>query len=123
MYDSIIVTMGQQMIKEKGGLLAFIRWFELSFEVETSYWMHKSRNKPQHDVLYVYVVICGRIYYRCMYGGHYLPGSGATGQLAPGAEETHVTFPFIILSGPLVKAPGKIERKGFQGFRYSSKIF
>lgn len=122
MIDGIIVTFGQEMIKEKGGLLAFTRWFKQVFEFETGYWMHKCKHAPKYDVQYVYISICGRIAWRCQYSGHYPAGSNI-GQLMPGAEETPVDWPYIVLSGPLIDAPGKINRKGFQGFRYTQKIF
>lgn len=122
MAEGIAVTMGREMIAEKGGLLTFIRWFESTFNDEEGYWMHKCKNKPrQDDLLYVYVIICNRVYYRCMYGGyHKLVG---TGQLRPGGPDVPVEWPYIVLAGPLIKAPSKIIRPGFQGFRYTTKLF
>ena len=120
--DAITVTFGRQMIEDKGGLLKFVRWFEGIFENEESYWMHKCKNKPQHDdLLYVYVSICNRIHYRCIYGGYH--SHGGAGQLFPGGPEVETDWPHIILAGPLVKAPHKIVRPGFQGFRYTTKLF
>jgi hypothetical protein len=120
--EGIAVTFGREMIAEKGGLLTFVRWFESVFQDEESYWMHKCKNKPRHDdLLYVYVSICNRVHYRCMYGGYHSPGSA--GQLIPGGPEVEVEWPHIVLAGPLVKAPTKIIRPGFQGFRYTSKLF
>jgi hypothetical protein len=122
MADGIAVTMGKEMIAEKGGLLRFIRWFESTFVDEEGYWMHKCKNKPkQDDLLYVYVIICNRVYYRAMYGGYH--AAGGAGQLFPGGPEVEVEWPHLILAGPLVKAPHKIIRPGFQGFRYTTKLF
>jgi hypothetical protein len=119
--EGIAVTFGREMIAEKGGLLTFVRWFEGVFAFEDDYWMHKCKNKPQHDILYVYVIVCNRVHYRCMYGGYHPPGG--TGQLMPGGLCVDVNWPHIILAGPLVKSPTKIFRPGFQGFRYTTKLF
>ena len=122
MPEGIAVTMGREMIAEKGGLLTFVRWFQGVFENEEDYWMHKCKNKPRYDdLLYVYVVICNRIHYRCMFGGYHFPG--IYGQLLPGGPNVAVPWPHIVLAGPLVKAPYKIIRPGFQGFRYTTKLF
>lgn len=120
--EGIVVTFGREMIAEKGGLLTFIRWFENIFQNEEDYWMHRCKNRPKYDdLLYVYVIICNRLYYRCMYGGYH--GAGATGQLLPNGPAEEMPWPYIILVGPLVKAPEKIIRPGFQGFRYTTKLF
>jgi hypothetical protein len=120
--EGIAVTAGREMIADKGGLLTFIRWFEGIFKEEESYWMHKLKNKPRYDdLLYVYVIICNRVHYRCMYGGYHSPG--ATGQLIPDGPNVPVEWPHIILAGPLIKAAEKIIRPGFQGFRYTTKLF
>ena len=122
MAEGIAVTMGREMITEKGGLLTFIRWFESTFNDDEGYWMHKCKNKPrQDDLLYVYVIVCNRVHYRCLFGG-YFPAGGA-GQLLPGTPEVEVEWPHIVLAGPLVKAPYKIIRPGFQGFRYTTKLW
>lgn len=120
--EGIAVTFGREMIAEKGGLLAFIRWFEECVSGEDSLWLHKCKNKPQFDdLLYVYVIIANRVYYRCYYGG-YEKGDSA-GQLTPNGPSEIITWPRIILAGPVEKAPHKIIRSGFQGFRYTTKLF
>lgn len=120
--EGIAVTFGREMIAEKCGLLAFIRWFESVMSDDEDYWMHKCKNRPVHsDLQYVYVIICNRIYYRCYYGGY--QSGGTTGQVRPGCPTEYITWPRIILAGPLIKAPEKIIRPGFQGFRYTTKLF
>ena len=120
--DGIVVTFGKEMIKEKGGLLRFIRWFEEVMATEESYWMHKCKNRPKYeDLLYVYVIICGRVYYRCHYGGY--EKADTTGHLTPGGPSVEIDWPRIVLAGPLVRAKRKIRRPGFQGFRYCTMLF
>ncbi len=122
MAEGIAVTMGREMIQEKGGLLKFVRWFESTFDHEEGYWMHKCKNKPKNEnLLYVYVIICNRVHYRCMYGGYH--SANTTGHLQVNGPIEFITWPRIILAGPLVKAPHSIIRPGFQGFRYTTKLF
>lgn len=119
--EGIVVTCGAEMIKEKGGMMKFIRWFENCFVDESSYWLHKCKNKPKHDILYVYIIILGKVRYRAQFGGY---GRTAMAYLHPeDSEMSEIPWPHLILGGPLVKAPEDIEFKGFQGFRYCSKLF
>jgi len=120
--DGICVTFGKEMIAEKGGLLRFIRWFEHCMKDEDDIWYHKCKGRPSNeDLLYVYVIICNRVYYRCLYGGY---EKGKTeGYLHGDGDIEVITWPRIILAGPFEKAPIRMIRKGFQGFRYCTKLF
>lgn len=123
MPEGIAVTWGRDMIAEKGGLLAFMRFFESCMQDEGSIWYQKCRNRPGKDkfLQYVYIIVHNRVHYRGFYGGHrtepvecYL-NSWSSRQL--------ITWPRIIIAGPIVKAPEKIIRPGVQGFRYTEKLF
>ena len=122
--EGIAVTWGKDLIQEKGGLLSFIRHFEKSMATEDSTWFQKCRNSPTRDILYVYIIVCNQVRYRCYYGGH------ATGETEIWNGDGHswssrsvISWPRIILAGPYEKAPFKIHKKGFQGFRYTTKLF
>lgn len=119
----IAVTFGKKMIEDKGGLLKFLKWFESCLRFEDSYWMQRCKNKPKYDdLLYVYVIICNRVHYRCIYGGY---EKGETQGFLQGSDDkiSTIAWPRIILAAPLVKAPVKIYRGGFQGFRYTTELF
>ena len=122
MAEGIAVTFGKDMIVEKGGLLSFIRWFEFNMSDENGLWYHKMKNLPTRDIIYVYIIICNRVYYRVSYGGFVKAGTKAF--LTPNSKEkTEMPWTSVALAGPLVKAPRKIVRPGFQGFRYTTKLF
>jgi hypothetical protein len=116
---AIAVTWGKDMINEKGGLLAFIRHFEKNMDSEDDIWYQKSRNKPQCDIIHVYIIVCNIVRYKLIYGGY---ATGETeifnGNGHSWSRRTTITWPRLILAGPFVKAPYKIKMKGFQGFRY-----
>lgn len=121
MPEGIAVTFGKEMIEEKGGLLRFIRWFEGAMKTEDELWLHKCRLKPKFEnLLYVYVIIANRVHFRCYYGGY---GTTSMGHLQPDGPLVEVPWPHVILAGPFEKAPYKIIRPGFRGFRYTTKLF
>ncbi len=123
--EGIAVTWGKDMIEEKGGLLSFIRYFESVMKDEDGIWMQKCKNKPQfEDLLYVYVIVCNQVRYRCYYGGYAKGETEAwNGDGYSWSSSKIITWPRILLAGPFEKAPYKIIRKGFQGFRYTTKLF
>jgi hypothetical protein len=120
--EAIVVTFGRDMILDKGGLRPFIRWFEECMASDDRFFLHKCKSKPKHeDLLYVYIIICNRVYYRCYYGGH---SHGDTNvELVPGSGTEVINWPRIILAGPVIKTKQKIVRGGFRGFRYATKLF
>lgn len=121
--EGVVITFGREMIAEKGGLRAFIRWFELCMNDQDGTFMHKCKNRPKYeDIRYVYIIIYNRVYWRCFYGGH--DASPTTAFLFPDdIIRAPIRWPRIYLAGPLVKAPDKIIRRGFQGFRYCEALF
>jgi hypothetical protein len=120
--EGIVVTFGQDMIKEKGGLKEFLYWLETCLRDETSFFLHKCRLKPIHEIDHVYIVIANRLYGRAYFGGW------ATGPTLvfthPGAAKTvEITWPRLYLAGPIERAPFKRTLRGFRGFRYCTKLF
>jgi hypothetical protein len=120
----IAVTWGKDLISEKGGLLSFVRFFEKCMQTEDDVWLQKCKNAPKLDIIYVYIIVCNQVRYRCFYGGH------ATGQTSIRTGDGHswsrsslIMWPRLILVGPFKKAPVKIIRPGFQGFRYTTQLF
>lgn len=120
----IAVTFGRDMIAEKGTLREFLYWFEDCVRTENGLWIHKCKNRPTQDIIYVYVIIYNRVMYRCFYGGYHKEKRDAYTITRDGGHKVfQVDWPFIYLAGPFVKAPKKIVRPGFQGFRYTTELF
>lgn len=125
MPEGIVVTFGKKMIEEQGGLKIFLQAFQktLSEYDEGRYWMHTCSNFPNTEVDHIYIVVANRLYGRVFCGGYHrnasadIIGYGATG------KQKLMDKPFIILSGPFEKCPYKRMLKGFQGFRYCTKLF
>lgn len=119
--EGIAITWGKDLIKEGGGLLAFIRDFEESFKDENCIWLQKCKHKPKKDslLLYVYIILCNQVRYRCFYAGWDI---GPT-NVRNGTVVKQVNWPRILMSGPFEKAPIKMHFRGFQGIRYTTKLF
>lgn len=124
MPEGIAVTWGKDLIQEKGGLLAFIRYFEKTMNTENDHWLQKCKNAPKHDIIYVYIIVCNQVRYRLYYGGHRTcTATIHNGDGHSWSSREVISWPHIVLAGPFVKAPFKIHRSGFQGFRYTTKLF
>jgi hypothetical protein len=123
--EGIAVTWGKDLIKEKGGLLSFIRYFEKLMSDEDGLWLQKCKNKPKHDdLIYVYIIVCNQVRYRCYYGGYETgPRNIWFRDGNSWSSKQLIHWPRIVLAGPFVKAPKKIRFSGFQGFRYTTKLF
>lgn len=80
-------------------------------------WNHSIGSKPTREVLYAYITILGKIRYR---GNIAAWEPGGEKQFNDGRKRTAKHW--LILSD-LIKAPKEIECKGFQGFRYTEKLF
>ena len=125
MPEGIVVTFGKVMIAEQGGLIRFIKNFEevISEHESGHYWMHTCSNFPKVEIDHIYIIVANRLYGRVYCGGFQrnhskdVVGYGATG------EQKLMDKPFVILSGPIQKCPFKRKLKGFQGFRYCTKLF
>lgn len=120
--EGIVVTHGREMIKEKGGLYTFLHWFETIMSDDGDVWYHSCKNSPIHDIIYVYFIVENRLKYKGFYGGHSSKPTKAF--TTPGAKQrTDFIRPHIIVGGPIEKCPYERELRGFQGFRYSEKLF
>ena len=123
--EGIVITWGKDMIQEKGGIRDFIRYFSLIMKEENSYWLQRCRNKPTYvDLLHVYIIVANRLYGRCFYGGYETGQTNiSNGDGRSWSVSNVITWPRIVMGGPFEKCPFKRTLKGFQGFRYCTKLF
>ncbi len=125
MPEGIVVTFGQQMINEQGGLKTFLETFQatMSDYDNGGYWMHTMSNFPKLEADHIYIIVANRLYGRVFCGGYNrnheanVVAYGATGL------QKLMDKPFVILSGPFERCPFKRTLRGFQGFRYCTKLF
>ena len=124
--EGIAITFGQEMMEEQGGFLHFLKKIHetLAGHEEGDYWMHKCSNLPRIEVDHIYIIVANRLYGRVYCGGYKKPDKAnpKRGFTADGREQ-EITWNYIVLSGPFERCPFKRTLKGFQGFRYTTKLF
>lgn len=121
--EALIITVGAKMYGENGyrhWLKHFLEAMEPRHQTEMYYWF-KQGNQPKNDksIRYVYLCIGGKIRYRVYYAGSHGEGSIQFDN----KSEPMYGKAWVLVAGPVERAPMKIEMKGFQGFRYSEVLF
>lgn len=114
--EAIIVTFPLVFFREYT-TVNFVRDF-LGMNKDETYWICKMGNKPRVEVPYCYIIVGNRIRYRANIAG-FEPG----GERDFGDGRIQTARNWMLLTAPVIKAPYKIERRGFQGFRYTEIIF
>lgn len=125
MPEGIVVTFGKKMISEQGGLKNFLEAFLQTmgkYELG-SYWMHTCSNFPKFEADHIYIVVANRLYGRVYCGGYQRNATADVIAYGATGEQKLMDKPFVILSGPFEKCPHKRVLRGFQGFRYCTKLF
>src|SRR6478752_5179156 len=133
MPEGIVNTWSEDLINQRHGMEEFCRIFERSMRGDDGLWYNKALRPPKHDIIYVYIIVAGVLKYRCYYGGYSTQQKPSRIKEAnkPMKDWHHyswalwhtVLFPHIILAGPIEICPFERELKGFQGFRYCTKLF
>ena len=116
----IIVTLPMRFFEEYD-YRKYIREHEAMNDPENdSCWFRVMKNLPTWDVLYVYTCYGGRIRHRTNFGwlvrNEHLAFTRPEGGIRDFGKANAV-----VMVGPYVKAPIRIQQKGFQGFRYVIK--
>lgn len=119
--EGIIITVSQGMIGTNGyrhWLRNFLNCMNaVNTEDEICYYNFKCANLPKQEFLYIYLLIGGKIRFRVNFM------QSARGEKTFDDGRTMFSKGWVCGCGPVVKAPMPIKRKGFQGFRYTEKLF
>lgn len=122
--EGVAITFGKEMMAEQGGMKQFLKSFLMWMEgyEEGDYWMHKCSNLPTIDVDHIYIIVAGRLWGRVYCGGYKKNQQPTIGYGADNRQKI-IDWNYIVLAGPFERCPFKRELKGFQGFRYTTKLF
>ena len=118
--EGIVITFGEKMLKSNGGRKAVLSHFLKVMAHEDDYWMHKMLNWPKVEVSDVYIITMGRLWGRVKFGWF---DKSATFAYRSDGTDIEVSWPRMVLVGPFEKCPVKRKLKGFQGFRYCTKLW
>lgn len=117
--DGIVITFGKEMMSNNGGQKEMMKYFLNIMADDESYWMHKMKLWPKVEVTDVYIITLNRLWGRVKFGWF---EKSATFGYTP-TDKKEIAWPRMVLVGPFEKCPFKRELKGFQGFRYCTKLF
>jgi hypothetical protein len=117
--EGVVITFGKEMMETNGGQKAVMKYFLDVMAKEDDYWMHKMLNWPKVEVSDVYIITLNRLWGRVKFGWF---DKGATYAYSP-SDVKEIAWPRMVLVGPFEKCPFKRQLKGFQGFRYCTKLF
>lgn len=122
--DGIVLTLPVAFFQDRGTTIdQFKKMFERYMRREDAIWNFKLTNLPLHDIAYVYLVFDKHLQYRAQFV-QYERGVAKSFYDAP--DRRVRVFPptnWVLFTGPVVKPPYEWPMKGFQGFRYSIKLF
>ena len=122
MPEGIAITFGKEMMQEQGGAKKFLSNFLEQMSFDGAYWMHKCSNLPTRDIDHIYIIALNRLWGRVYNGGFRRNPTNVIGFTADD-RPIDVNWNFITLAGPFERCPHKRILKGFQGFRYTSRLF
>lgn len=122
--EAIILTMPVAFFKDRNmSYHEFCKLFEETMSDEDSTWNFVKKNLPIHDVAFVYIVFDGFVQYRTNMVSYERNKTMEFYDAPDGKVRRFDNKNWIILSGPAIIAPYDIPMKGFQGHRYSKKLF
>lgn len=101
----------------------FKKVFERHMRHEESWWNFKLTNLPTHDVAYVYLIFDKQIQYRCNLMCYERNQSKTFKDSHDGKVRDFPNQNWVLFTGPVIKPPQEWPQKGFQGFRYTTKLF
>ncbi len=123
--EGIVITLPKIYFEETGvGTGFFVKSFEQYMDDEEAVWNFKLKNLPKLDVAFVYIIFDKEIQYRANLV-MYERNVSKVFQDPPyfGKVREFKNKNWVLLTGPIVKPPYEIPLKGFQGFRYCTKLF
>lgn len=94
---------------------------ELSENDKNHIWYRVCKNVPVYDFLYVYTVVDNKVNHRANFIGieHNVDYRFTK---KDGGTKVFIAAKAIVTCGPVIMAPHEIPMRGFQGFRYITKI-
>jgi hypothetical protein len=122
--EGIMLTLPVAFFEDrKWGCEGFIKMFERYMSKEDSIWNFRLTNLPTHEVAWVYLVFDKKVQFRV---NMVMYERNVSKYFYDGPDKKERAFPsanWVILSGPAIRPPHEWPQKGFQGFRYTTKLF
>lgn len=124
MPEGIAVTLPVQFFEERGaGIPEFTKMFERFMDREDSLWNFRLTNLPTLDVAWVYMIWDKQVQFRLNFVQYERNVSKEFKDAPDGQVRKFPNANWIIMCGPAIRPPHEWPQKGFQGFRYTTKLF
>ncbi len=101
----------------------FKKLFERYMVKDDAIWNFRLTNLPLHDIAFVYLVFDKKVQYRCNFVQYERNTAKAFYDSPDGVVREFQPCNWVLFTGPPVKPPHEWLQKGFQGFRYTTKLF
>lgn len=101
----------------------FNAYFERFMRQEDVTWNFKKKTLPTQDVAWVYLVWDGKIQFRLNFVCYERNTSKEFSDDFDGRVRKFPNMNWIIMAGPAIRPPYEMPMKGFQGHRYTQKLF
>lgn len=122
--EGIALTLPTMFFEDRGMTPdKFKPYFERLMRQDDMLWNFKLTNLPLHDVAWVYLIFDRHIQYRLNFVQYERNKSKTFKDSTDSQVREFPNCNWVIMCGPPVKAPYEFPQKGFQGFRYTLKLF
>jgi len=118
-----MLTLGQDFLNKvyPGGREAIIKALERCDDGSHQWMQFCGSGTPDKKYEFVYLIWDGKVQYRLSIEEYQKRTSGRFAD--GGVVRSFKNRNLVVMSGPVVKAPFDIPKKGFQGFRYTEFLF
>ncbi len=124
MPDGIVLTLPEMFFEDRKMTIdQFKKKFERYMHQEDAIWNFRLTNLPKHDIAYVYLVFDKQIQYRCQFVMYERNKAKTFSDASDGQMRYFPSSNWVLFTGPIIKPPYEWLQKGFQGFRYCTKLF
>jgi hypothetical protein len=89
---------------------------------EEKIWYRVMNRLPLLDFLYVYTIVDNKVHHRAQFAG-LVRNKNLFFTRKDGSRRNFPNTNAVMMCGPNVMAPEEITMRGFQGFRYTHKLF
>jgi hypothetical protein len=118
-YTGIIKTMPHKFIFEEYGARRFIEdFYYLPNGGDCCWFLFTMPSIPKYEVLHFYLLVDGRIRFRANIVEFRGPATYRFSRTRVISGKA-----WVLVGAPVVRAPFKIEMRGFRGFRYTENLW
>jgi hypothetical protein len=122
--EGIALTLPVAFFQDRGtDIPRFKKMFERYMSKEEAIWNFKMTNLPTRDIAWVYLIFDRQIQYRLNF---VMYERNVAKQFHDAPDKKIRIFPptnWVLFTGPAIKPSYEWPQKGFQGFRYTTKLF